>query len=178
MYFKTPIAIASSVMIGVFLVGCASIISKSDYPVAIQSSPKGIPFTITDGTGNTISSGDTPQTVTLKAGAGFFKSQHYTVSYKTTKGVITRDITAGIDGWYIANILFGGIIGLLIVDPATGAMYKLPDSVTMDMDSLSMGNGETSTSGLTKPNNRIFKLVSTNELNHTQRAQLIPISVN
>lgn len=31
-----------------------------------------------------------------------------------------------IDGWYWGNIIFGGLIGMLIVDPATGAMYKLP----------------------------------------------------
>jgi hypothetical protein len=33
------------------------------------------------------------------------------------------------DGWYIGNILFGGVIGFLIVDPATGAMWKLGDPV-------------------------------------------------
>ncbi len=30
-----------------------------------------------------------------------------------------------VDGWYWGNIVFGGLIGWLIVDPATGAMYKL-----------------------------------------------------
>lgn len=30
-----------------------------------------------------------------------------------------------IDGWYFGNILLGGLFGMLIVDPATGAMYKL-----------------------------------------------------
>jgi hypothetical protein len=30
-----------------------------------------------------------------------------------------------LNGWYAGNILIGGIVGLLIVDPATGAMYKL-----------------------------------------------------
>jgi len=29
------------------------------------------------------------------------------------------------NGWYIGNIVFGGLIGLLIVDPLTGAMYRL-----------------------------------------------------
>jgi hypothetical protein len=28
-------------------------------------------------------------------------------------------------GWYIGNILFGGLIGMLVVDPQTGAMYRL-----------------------------------------------------
>lgn len=30
-----------------------------------------------------------------------------------------------LDGWYFGNILLGGIIGMLIVDPATGAMWKI-----------------------------------------------------
>lgn len=31
-----------------------------------------------------------------------------------------------VNGWYIGgNLLFGGVIGWLIVDPATGAMWKL-----------------------------------------------------
>jgi hypothetical protein len=30
-----------------------------------------------------------------------------------------------LDGWYFGNILLGGLIGMLIIDPATGAMYKL-----------------------------------------------------
>lgn len=32
------------------------------------------------------------------------------------------------DGWYVGNIIFGGLIGLLLVDPITGAMWKLPDT--------------------------------------------------
>jgi len=35
-------------------------------------------------------------------------------------------VRADIDGWYFANILFGGLIGMLIVDPITGKMWKLP----------------------------------------------------
>ncbi len=40
------------------------------------------------------------------------------------------------NGWYIANIIFGGLIGLLIIDPATGAMYTLsPKDVNAVLDS-------------------------------------------
>ena len=32
--------------------------------------------------------------------------------------------------WYFGNLLFGGMLGLVIVDPSTGAMYNLtPDKV-------------------------------------------------
>lgn len=34
-------------------------------------------------------------------------------------------VNCTLDGWYFGNLLFGGFIGMLIVDPATGAMYKL-----------------------------------------------------
>ena len=39
----------------------------------------------------------------------------------------TVEIQSTIDGWYFGNILFGGLLGMLIVDPATGAMFKLPE---------------------------------------------------
>ncbi len=36
-----------------------------------------------------------------------------------------------LNGWYWGNILLGGIIEMLIVDSATGAMYKLStESIT------------------------------------------------
>lgn len=35
------------------------------------------------------------------------------------------NIECKLNGWYFGNILIGGLIGFLIVDPATGAMYKL-----------------------------------------------------
>ena len=38
----------------------------------------------------------------------------------------TRD--AYLNGWYIGNVVFGGLIGLLIVDPETGAMWRLDEN--------------------------------------------------
>ena len=64
--------------------------------------------------------------MTLKRGNGFFKPAAYDVTFKK-EGFQTKTIqvTGTVNGWYIANIIFGGLIGLLIVDPATGAMYTL-----------------------------------------------------
>ena len=36
-------------------------------------------------------------------------------------------ITAELNGWYIGNILLGGLPGMLLVDPLSGAMYKIAD---------------------------------------------------
>jgi hypothetical protein len=33
-----------------------------------------------------------------------------------------------LDGWYIGNILLGGLIGMLIVDPISGAMFKIAET--------------------------------------------------
>jgi uncharacterized protein YceK len=111
--------------------GCASILSKSQYSVTITSNPQGATITIVDKEGKQIFQGTTPTIVILKSGAGFFKGATYTVSFKKPGyEPQTVVIKPDIDGWYIGNILFGGLIGLLIVDPATGAMWKLPPEVS------------------------------------------------
>jgi hypothetical protein len=43
-------------------------------------------------------------------------------------------ITGTVSGWYIGNILFGGLIGMLAVDPNTGGMYIFPETVTGTLD--------------------------------------------
>jgi hypothetical protein len=44
-------------------------------------------------------------------------------------------VDCNVNGWYIDNNLFGGLIGMLIVDPITGAMYKLsPDKLDASLE--------------------------------------------
>jgi hypothetical protein len=162
MVFKKSVAV---LVIAGLTSGCASILSKSDWPVSIQSTPSGIPFSIRNKEGQEISGGTTPQTITLKSGAGYFSSQKYTVTFNRNGVTTTREISADINGWYIANILFGGLIGLLIVDPITGAMYKLPESVVANIEQVKTSDNEK------------YKLIvlSMNELTPLQRAQLEPI---
>jgi hypothetical protein len=58
------------------------------------------------------------------------------VEYTTPSGEkTTLGLEPTIDGWYFGNILFGGLIGMLIVDPLTGAMYCLPTEVKADFGS-------------------------------------------
>lgn len=110
--------------------GCASIISDSKYPVSITSNPTGAAYEILNESGVSVHSGVTPDQVTLSAGAGYFDGEEYVIKY-TKDGYSTRTQTlaSGVDGWYWGNIIFGGLIGMLIVDPATGAMFTLPDRV-------------------------------------------------
>ena len=111
------------------LTSCASIVSKSSYPVTIASNPPGATFTLKRLNGMAMSTGVTPATIILSSSTGYFQPARYIVEF-TNKGV-TQSVpfNASINGWYFGNLLFGHIIGMLIVDPATGAMWRLDDTV-------------------------------------------------
>ena len=105
---------------------CASIVSKSNYPISINSTPSEAKIVITDKNGQEVFSGNTPANLKLKAGSGYFSKAQYQVKF-TKDGYETKTVPVvfKLDAWYFGNILIGGVIGLLIVDPLTGAMYKL-----------------------------------------------------
>lgn len=104
------------------LPSCASIVSKSDYPVTFKSYGAPVKFAVKNSSGETVDRGVTPKNITLSASEGYFKAAKYSV--KTNKG--TQTLNAGLDPWYAGNLLFGGLIGGVGVDPATGSMWKLP----------------------------------------------------
>ena len=112
------------------MTACCSIVSKSSSPVTISSNPPGANFTLKKANGLAMASGTTPATVTLSSSFGYFQPAKYVVEF-SRKGVTqTVPINASINGWYFANLVSWGIImGMLIVDPATGAMWRLDDSV-------------------------------------------------
>jgi len=110
-------------------VGCASIVSSPNRPVAITSNPLGASFVVKKENGMAVSSGVTPSTITLNSSEGYFRPAKYVVDFTKGKQTQSVPLTATMNGWYVGNILFGGLIGLLIVDPATGAMWKLDDTV-------------------------------------------------
>ena len=111
------------------MTGCASIFSGSTQTLTFKSVPDTANITITNKLGEKIHTGSTPATVTLKRGNGYFKPAGYQVTF-SKEGFQTKtvQVKATVNGWYIANIIFGGLIGFLIVDPATGAMYTLSPS--------------------------------------------------
>lgn len=118
-----------------FLASCASIVSKSNWPFAIDTNPSGAEVRITNRKGVEIFKGRTPAATHLRSGAGFFTRESYVVTlamngYETKK----INVECKLNGWYFGNVLIGGLIGFLIIDPATGAMYKLDSTgITEDM---------------------------------------------
>lgn len=129
---RTLVVAGSLLGLSLVVWGCASIVSKTAYPVAISSQPDQADIAITDETGKTIFTGKTPTTVTLNTKAGYFSGKDYTVTFtKPGYATHTAQIRRGVSGWYIAgNLFFGGIIGWLIVDPLTGAMWTLDEQTT------------------------------------------------
>jgi hypothetical protein len=108
------------------LTGCASIVSKTSWPITINSSPSEAKISIKDKKGIEIYTGSTPATLKLKSGAGFFSKARYQVTFEKAgyeKKVVPIEFK--LNGWYWGNIIFGGPLGLLIIDPASGAMFKL-----------------------------------------------------
>ncbi|MGQ7956478.1 hypothetical protein ACUTAF_01945 [Pseudomonas sp. SP16.1] len=127
-------AIAASLSAVVLLSGCASIFSEQTYPVQITSEPPRASIEIRDEDGNVVYNGSTPATVKLASSAGYFDGERYTVTFRKP-GFDDEQfvIDSGVDGWYWGNILLGGVLGMLIIDPATGAMFNLPRKAAATM---------------------------------------------
>lgn len=128
--------IAIFILIGIFVLttGCASIVSKTTYPVKISSNPEQVTISVIDEKGESVFKGQTPTMVSLPTKAGYFRGKSYTVTFeKDGYSDQTVQINKKLDGWYIGNILFGGLIGFLVVDPLTGAMWRLDKEVKTEL---------------------------------------------
>jgi len=115
--------------------GCASIICTSEKTININSHPPGAKFIISNPEKTIIVEGITPANVTLKRGRGYFTAGDYTIKF-SKPGYESMDLSIqqGLEtGWYFGgNFVFGGLIGVLFVDPLTGAMWNIEDkSVVM-----------------------------------------------
>lgn len=117
-----------------FLTGCASIICGDSQVVGFTSKPDGANVQIVNKKGEVIHQGTTPFTASLKRGAGYFQGADLTLRV-AKDGMPARELPlkTDVNGWYFGNILFGGLIGMVFVDPATGAMYSFPETYNADL---------------------------------------------
>lgn len=125
---KTLIKLFALCALAFSLTSCATIFTATKYPVSFTTDPEGASITIVNRAGKVVFEGLTPTVVKLKSSAGYMKKEEYTITF-TKDGYVqkTVNISAELDGWYIGNILLGGIPGMLIIDPLSGAMYKIAD---------------------------------------------------
>ena len=116
--------------------GCGTMAGRSKSALGIQTESRraGVPFEIVDGKGNVVTSGVTPAVVTLPN--GFLGTNKYTIRYTDKSGQAAEQtvkctldssvLAAGFRGW-----LTMAIMGTILVDPFTGALFKLPDVATL-----------------------------------------------
>ena len=71
-----------------WMTACASIVSKSSYPVTISSNPPGANFTLKKANGMAMSTGVTPATITLNSSEGYFQPAKYVVEFNR-KGAVS-----------------------------------------------------------------------------------------
>ena len=123
-------------MQAVFSTGCASIMSTTNYPVRLNSTPNGANVVVAKANGDVIHRGVTPMVCVLKSSSGYFSPAKYSLSFsKEGYRETTIPLNATLDPLYGGNCLFGGLLGLLIVDPATGAMWCLDDNISARLQS-------------------------------------------
>jgi len=114
--------IAGSMALG----GCATIVHSGPRAIPVASTPAGAKVSIYDRSNTMVSSNTTPFVASLSTKYGYFKGQSYRLVFELP-GHAPAELTlkSSVSGWYFANLVFGGLIGMLIVDPITGAMYNL-----------------------------------------------------
>ena len=117
---------AFALLTSILFSSCATIFGRTSYPVSISTNPPEATVTITNKKNKEVYRGATPATVELKSRSGYFSRAEYHVKI-SSPGYEEQIIPVNykLNGWYFGNLLHGGLIGMLIIDPATGAMWKL-----------------------------------------------------
>jgi hypothetical protein len=115
--------------------GCASIVHGGDREISIATQPPGATASVRKSGSHDIMDivavAKTPCTVSLDPKKGYFSGQSYTLRLEMPGYKVTEvELTPKMSGWYWGNLLVGGLIGMLAVDPATGAMWNIaPDKI-------------------------------------------------
>lgn len=110
--------------IAALLTGCGTIVHGTTQEVGFSSDPSGANVEV-DG----LDKGSTPVTVELS------RKDTHTAKFELD-GYEPYELTINrkTSGWVAGNIIFGGLIGL-VVDASTGGMYKLdPEQVQAQLD--------------------------------------------
>ena len=124
-------AVIGALLIGAIMTtGCATIMHGDRQSVSIVSGKENTKIKVLDEAGNVVSEGTNNLTVALKRGKEMFKGNNYKIVAETGDEKQEVLLNSGVNGAYVVgNLFFGGLIGWIIVDPASGAMWtiKTPD---------------------------------------------------
>jgi hypothetical protein len=106
--------------------GCATIVHNGPRQISVASTPPGAKVSIYDRSNRLVQVSTTPFLATLPTKFGYFKGQDYRLVFDLPAYATAEvHLQSTVSRWYFGNFLFGGLLGLVIVDPSTGAMYNL-----------------------------------------------------
>lgn len=111
--------------------GCATIVHNGPRQISVASTPPGARVSIYDRSNRLVQVSTTPFLATLPTKFAYFKGQDYRLVFELPAYASSEvHLQTTVSRWYFGNLLFGGLLGLVIVDPSTGAMFNLtPDKV-------------------------------------------------
>lgn len=127
--------------------GCASIMASGPRKIPIASQPPGAKVSIYNRSNELVTSQTTPFVAQLSPRHAFFLGQRYRIVFEL-EGFepVEAQLKSRVGPWYLGNLLIGPT-GFLIVDPATGAMFRLePDHVDQVLTPLPSADAPTSPS--------------------------------
>lgn len=128
-----------SAIICALLSSCATVMRDETQDIPIHSNVKEVNIRVLNRHGIAVYEGQAPTVVPLKTSRnGYFSPAKYTIEASKEGYVpIRQPLGRAVSLWnYLGNIVIGGIIGYLIVDPLTGRMYSLDEEVNLYMTPL------------------------------------------
>jgi hypothetical protein len=127
---KTLTSIITISVLLLFTQACGTIMQGSTQQVGISSNPSNASVTI-----NGQNHGNTPMIIDLKR-----KDSHMVRIQLEGYQPYETSLTRSTSGWVWGNIVFGGLIGL-VVDATAGGMYKLtPEQIVSELQSSQNGS--------------------------------------
>ncbi|MCD9492593.1 hypothetical protein GLP30_17280 [Photobacterium phosphoreum] len=123
-----------------FLSGCGSIINGKTQNMSINTTPDTATISLLSANGSLITKSKGTLFYNLNRSNGYFDGADYNLKIDAD-GYTTQvvPLVSSASGWYIAgNIALGGLIGWLIVDPATGGMWTLEAKNGQDIENLNV----------------------------------------
>jgi hypothetical protein len=149
--------------------GCATIVHGGPRAISVGSAPVGAKVSIYDRSNTLVMTNTTPFIAQLPTKYGYFKGQDYRLVFEMP-GHATTEVNLGssVSGWYFANLVFGGVIGMLIVDPLTGAMFNLsPEKIDQAL---------TATQAKVVKDRTGFLVVLSSQITEQERAQMVRVN--
>jgi hypothetical protein len=128
---RVGLAVFVSTLTMITTSGCATIMNRGPREIPIASQPAGAKVSIYNRANQLVTTETTPFVAQLTPKHRFFVGNRYRVRFEM-EGYEPAEVTLKprIGAWYFSNFVFGGVVGFLIVDPATGAMFRLlPEEV-------------------------------------------------